>query len=434
MIRRFSFALFLTFALTFCAASGQMPGTDLAVKSPSGLRALGAKDAVVWSITGSHFNLWRLDAAGTGVVTTALPLPAELTRHLKSQTPDDTEDDYGFVNVEAQGGEIRLLWFEDVPQSDAEFEKRGDFPALIVQASSTDLGVTWRVDRTPFRSWAGLEMVYDYAVVDAQHAWLLGAGEPGAGQLPEELFRTADGGRTWKEADGDEAHGAPPIGRNGGQLLAAKDATHAWFIATCAGCEDDAFLAAAYTDDGGRRWNSAKLVQHYPECANCYPSAISRASSTAGDCFDVNLTPMDENDHRTSIPVHFCSYDGGHTWEKPLRGMTVSPKGGFTFHEGWCDWVVYAQGDPELGMTGDFVHTPADAQHKTDWSEERLIETRDGGHTWLPILPELKEGITPVRSLQAKGDLVWLMLSDGPGGRILLSRDHGVTWSSIVGR
>jgi len=431
MIRRFSLGVLLTLALTVCAEARQMPGADVAVKSPSGLRALGSTEAVVWSLKGAHFKLWQLDAAGPAIVTKVLPVPAELTQHLKSQTPDETEDDAGYVDVETQGVEIRLLWFEDVPQSDADHEKSNDFPELLVQASSADLGVTWRVDRSPFRTSGGAEWVYKYEAVDAQHAWLLGAGEPGAGQLPEELFRTVDGGRTWKLAEGDSYEHGPPIGSNGGQILAVKDADHAWFIATCAGCDEDAFLSATATEDGGKSWKPAKLMQHYPECTNCYPMNITRSPVAAGDCFDVDLRPMDEGDKRQSVPEHFCSLDGGRTWEKPQVGLTVRPKEGFSYGGDLSSWATYAKGAPELGVTVDSKEKPADAQHKTEWYEQKLMETRDGGVTWSPILPELRASLTPIRGLEARGRNVWLMLSEGAGAKILHSRDRGATWELV---
>jgi len=437
MIRRLRCVLLLS--LLGGAAVGQVTGVADAVSAPSGLRTLGGSTAIVWSEHVPAFKLWRLDAAGPGVSVAPIKPPAQLLVYLKKAYPPLAVGDYdndSIVGVETQGDEIRVAWIEDLPQTEAEREKSDYVPQAFVQASSADLGVTWRVDRSPFRSTMGVYWFYMYAATDDQHAWWMTASDPGAGQLPEILFRTADGGRTWKQADGyagsDDSHGMP-IGNNGGQILVPKDATHAWFISTCAGCDYGAFLNAAYTDDGGQSWQAAKLPQQYPECTQCYPSDITRAPRAAGDCFDVSLRPPgDDGDHRRIVPVHFCSYDGGHTWDKPLPGMTVQPKEGFHFREGWCGQMTYARGYPELGMTVDFVERPADDGHKTDWVEERLLETRDGGHTWVHVMPELKESITRISSLQASGDVVWLMLDEGANARILLSRDRGVTWQKVL--
>jgi hypothetical protein len=386
----------LAMALSGVSCCAQTSVAPVAV-NPGRVVALGGGHAFANSnVEDATFVLWRVDASvprWTKIVLPAVTIPGV------TPNPDPARV---WSDVETNGSQVVLLGISDGP---------GERHQTLMQATSMDQGATWRTSQSTYSTNGGFDSIQQYSPIDANHAWLLMIGSPGAGQLPAALFTTANGGKLWtKVQDASDEHVTMPIGSNGSLVLHPESATSAWFVSTCGMCDGAAMLNASYTVDAGRTFHKVRLSTKYP-CGRCVPMGASDASSATANCFN---TMMLKEGSESRPTLHFCTANNGVSWAAPVAGRGP----------GYKSPIVSTQ----------CTEMPKDAAHKDSWSKCALRESFDGGKTFKTFLPELTaHGVTEVLSVSAKGDDVWAVVGVMNASNLLVySGDKGSTWKVLT--
>ena len=294
-----------------------------------------------------------------------------------------------------------------------------------VMQRSDDGGKTWQA--------VGNQFIYDG--VPGTHQWYDGTPHPWefkrvwhiepsatdpetvlAGVEDAALFKSTDGGQTWKELSGLRGHGSGPAWAPGAGglclhtiMVDPKNAARMYIAISAAG--------AFRTDDGGASWrpiNQGLRSQHIPD-----PTA------EVGHC--VHRLAM----HRSRPNVLFMqkhwdvmrSDNGGDSWQEISGNLPTDF--GFTMgvhaHEPETVYVVPIKSDSE--------HFPLDGQL-------RVFRSRTGGNEWEPLtrgLPQQDCYVNVLRGAMAIDSLDSCGVYFGTtGGQVYASADSGDNWTAIV--
>jgi photosystem II stability/assembly factor-like uncharacterized protein len=294
-----------------------------------------------------------------------------------------------------------------------------------VMQRSDDGGKTWQA--------VGNQFTYDG--VPGTHQWYDGTPHPWefkrvwhlepsttdpetvfAGVEDAALFKSTDGGQTWKELSGLRGHGSGPAWAPGAGGLCLHtimvDPTNParMYIAISA-------AGAFRTDDGGASWrpiNQGLRSQHIPDPA-----------AEVGHC--VHRLAM----HRSRPNVLFMqkhwdvmrSDNGGDLWQEVSGNLPTDF--GFTMgvhaHEPETVYVVPIKSDSE--------HFPLDGKL-------RVFRSRTGGNEWEPLtkgLPQQDCYVNVLRGAMAIDSLDSCGVYFGTtGGQVYASADSGDNWTAIV--
>jgi photosystem II stability/assembly factor-like uncharacterized protein len=253
------------------------------------------------------------------------------------------------------------------------------------------------------------------------------------------LYRTADGGRTWRSV-GVASHGAHAGASDTIQFL---DRRRGWLVVQ----EPTAPFATLYsTRDGGVHW---RTVGGLPEIAPVRFQS-TRVAWQAGGYFPRALERSD---------------DGGRHWRpmplpRPVRERGASPAYGlpgfvgrdvlapvtylrrrradvvvFRSSDGGASWHVAATVTvPGGGEPSSCLATPYSVEFATatTWwvaAARAVYRTSDGGRTWQRLAsgPALGGGcgLPQVRAAGDRAALLWL------GPTLRLTRDGGATWTAL---
>jgi photosystem II stability/assembly factor-like uncharacterized protein len=265
---------------------------------------------------------------------------------------------------------------------------------------------------------------------DEMHGFLSTGTSPGALSLPEQLFRTTDGGATWKEVTVEHFTNAFGFGIQDMYMLANGQG---W---ACGGC--DAGYSLWHTIDGGLTWKAYGAADHRASVAICQTKAgivVSdfykqhvRLSTDGGGTFNDIFAPrypddlmgMDFSDSvhgvliasfRTNNPWYYTT-DGGVKWDSANISIP--------------SWTVYGQKE-----TPNFFAVPEGFTNKPA-VPSTCIRSTDFGKTWKPTFTFLSEmtgcttGTGSVLYTQTVTPLT------GKGG-VYHSLDSGVTWVWLGG-
>ena len=419
----------------------QLPATRI-----DGVQALNSRSALVWGDSDT-LQIWRVEflgvGANAGIRWTAIPTPPEL------KTFKDSSKEEGSPQVKVNfgpDGTMRVFWADN----EREFGE-AHFEFDLHQAESADEGHTWRVYQSTLLEPGGdASEVGQCRFVDHQHGWMLLFGEPGAGQLPEMLVTTADGGHTWQTVAAWDQHGpgTAPLGRTGAQSLVVRSATVASFIAA-RNAENEVPLAAASTEDGGHTWINTVLDESVSIGSN-----VSGLAQLKDDpmqphrvCVDALLSRYDQSsDSYSSGDAQYCSVDDGRTWLSPVRvpmPATVIGDTGPGLGHG-SSIPVYA--DATLGFAEVWEDRKApgwkpdgNPTGRETFREYALFFTTDAGKTWNPVPASITgpygaSDNIQVTQVAGQGNTVWLLLTlvgDSPHSDLFVSADHGVTWRLV---
>src|SRR5690242_45984 len=312
---------------------------------------------------------------------------------------------------------------------------------------TTDGGATWH-DVTPksLRSGEpflpGQQTVYppNYSdfFLDAGHGWLVRSYQTDAACTDHfTVFRTSDGGRTWRSSDINAGAASAPA-------LSFLDAQHGWLMLTVpnptshttpsprARAVAQTHTAWYRTTDGGASWHSSSTG---PDCAVVFTSpgnngGVSQFDNCATLPGDTGQIVFFDSSHGAAFAGTtvgssiYVTSDGGRTWQQTSTAQSGSSfvPGGFEpynvpvwFEDQHDFWVFVSQPGWAKGGT------------ETDW----LYHSSDGGNTW-----ELVQQNTPVGSVQSVSFVDpshgFVLQTDTQGAiELLVTSDGGHTWTPV---
>jgi photosystem II stability/assembly factor-like uncharacterized protein len=261
-----------------------------------------------------------------------------------------------------------------------------------------DSGQTWQQSTVP--------AVYlkQMAFVDAQHGWILaGWGSGGGAAEAVVVFRTGDGGKTWRNVASalPASTDTPPPGHLpfGGQKSGIHflNVSTGWITGTVV-VNDLAWLYSSH--DGGSTWYRQLLSM-----PSGIPSAqLSLVSPTFFSATD-GILPIIFSDGITGRGIAtdiYVTHDEGTTWKSttplPLAAVAI-----------------------------DFV----DRQHGWATDGKMLYRTSDGGQHWIKL--SQNANFKQVTSLDfVSSTLGWAISGQGKNSSLLLkTTDGGQTWTPI---
>jgi hypothetical protein len=334
----------------------------------------------------------------------------------------------------------------------------------------------WRVDGPHF-----LGHIIHHLVVDPRDGRTLLAAAK-TGHLGPTVFRSTDLGRTWSEAAQPPAFAPAPEG--GGRTV-----DHTFWLTPCCANEPNAWYAGTSpqglfrSEDGGVTWRPFSCINDNAQ----YRAWMGTAQDGTPDGPKLHSILVDPRDPRhlylamSGGGVHE-SCDGGSTFAPILKGLQVVE--GFdpddpTFHDPHCvrlcpsdpdrlyqqnhcgiyrldrpggEWVRIGSKMPkEVGDVGfPIVVHPRDADAawvfpmdaRDVWPRTSpngapaVYGTRDGGESWQRLdagLPERQAWWTVKRQAMAEDGLDPLGLYFGTtSGELWMSRDEGGRWTCIA--
>jgi photosystem II stability/assembly factor-like uncharacterized protein len=294
----------------------------------------------------------------------------------------------------------------------------------VVQRSD-DAGKTWQP--------VGNQFTYDG--VPGTHQWYDGTPHPWefkrvwhfepsatdpetvlAGVEDAALFKSTDGGQTWKELSGLRGHGSGPAWAPGAgglclhTIMVHPDNPARMYIAISA-------AGAFRTDDGGVSWqpiNKGLTSQHIPDPA-----------AEVGHC--VHRIAM--NRKRPNVLFMQKHWDvmrsdnGGDSWQEVSGNLPTD----FGFAMG-----VHAH-EPE---TVYVVPIKSDSEHFPPDGKLRVFRSRSGGNDWEPLtkgLPQQDCYVNVLRGAMAIDSMDSCGVYFGTtGGQVYASADSGDNWTAIV--
>ena len=370
---------------------GVLVGSLLLVLSQIHRSSLNAPGAALHSSklaggSGSLFSLHMIDSTtGWALSEHEILRTTDGGLHWKNVTPPDTlitrESIADFLNAS-------LAWVA-TPQANG---------ATSQVLRTTDSGQTWQQSTVP--AVAFKQMTF----VDAQHGWILAGWGPGGG--PAEavaVFRTVDGGKTWRNVSSalPASTDTPPPGqlpfggrKSGIQFL---NASTGWITGTVV-ANDLSWLYVSY--DGGATWYQQSL----PLPSGVPSAQLSLGSPTFFSATD-GILPVIFSDALTErgiATVTYATHDGGKTW------MSTTPL-------------------PLASVAIDFV----DEQHGWATDGMSLYRTSNGAQEWARLSPGAS--FKQVSSLDfVSSTLGWAISGPGKNSSLLLkTSDGGETWTPI---
>jgi photosystem II stability/assembly factor-like uncharacterized protein len=306
---------------------------------------------------------------------------------------------------------------------------------IFASQSSSWFGQVMQRSDDGGKTWQAVGNQFTYDGVPGTHQWYDGTPHPWefkrvwhlepsatdpetvlAGVEDAALFKSTDGGQTWKELSGLRGHGSGPAWAPGAGglclhtiMVDPKNAARMYIAISAAG--------AFRTDDGGASWrpiNHGLRSQHIPDPA-----------AEVGHC--VHRLAM----HRSRPNVLFMqkhwdvmrSDNGGDSWQEVSGNLPTDF--GFTVgvhaHEPETVYVVPIKSDSE--------HFPLDGKLC-------VFRSRTGGNEWEPLtkgLPQQDCYVNVLRGAMAIDSLDSCGVYFGTtGGQVYASADSGDNWTAIV--
>jgi photosystem II stability/assembly factor-like uncharacterized protein len=295
--------------------------------------------------------------------------------------------------------------------------------ATVSFRHTADGGAHWSGgDFTPLQS-ESLLVQSNLAFADDHNGWLMLAPDHGMNSSPGFLYRTKNGGKTWRQVASTDDR-LP----HGGAIF-FRDASVGWLVGADTDTSENSL---SITRDGGATWKFQKL-----------PPPRGRPESEVGtDMLPVLFGPerkdgilvvfysqqSDGGDVDSGCTLIYTTHDGGDTWQSTVSVRESENVVDFiNARSGWT-WIY----DPDYKNNHEDLQPVKGTLYKTD----------DSGQTWLPIKGDaalaacLAHGQDVVQLDFVDGNFGWACLQDGDCKvrSLLQTTNGGKTWSDLHAR
>lgn len=273
----------------------------------------------------------------------------------------------------------------------------GESAHQIIVCRTTDGGCNWK--QSSIDTDANCACGSEISFIDQEHGWLLARYDAAMGSEADEVFRTTDGGLTWKGlatsvpqagANEDTTKSLPFAGIKNGFVF--SDSANGWLSGFTHG--DGIFFCQ--TTDGGVSWNLKGLT---------VPRGYSAAGGSVGSDPPVffpgqaGVLPVEFRGGTTPALVFYLTTDNGQNWQattpvpssrEPFRGFQIAVAD--AVHAYVSDgYALFYSADGMRTFTP--VATDLDLANlsqldfisfSTGWAivDGNLWKTTDSGHTW----------------------------------------------------
>lgn len=278
-----------------------------------------------------------------------------------------------------------------------------------------DGGVTWEVV-TPAGALRGAEVRVVAFFMDAQHAWVAFTRPPYTHDQPVFIWRTSDGGDTWKESALQMSNLMMEFFTVG--QIGFLDELHGWLLAHLGAGMSHDYVALLTTSDGGASWRYVVDPEKNNLPMSCYKDSAwflnEQTGFITGTCGGV------------IYGLYFYSTpDGGETWNLLNLPAPAETPDAFTSQAVVCLGQNLRGSGTTVQLLVRCYNPDAAKDHR--W----LYTSADGGTTWKSsLLP----GSWGELAFQGK-NLSWYFAQPAPdqtaGTKVYLTRDGGQTWRQI---
>lgn len=262
-------------------------------------------------------------------------------------------------------GKTAVAYFLDATRAWVTYaaQPTGSAPTQFAVWRTTDGGATWKATNT---SLSGLTMESfspsQVAFFDANNGWLMSLLGAGMNHTYFAIYKTGDGGATWKAVVTPNKNNVPMACSKSGAWF--RDANHGYLAGSCNGVQKGLYLYA--TSDGGATWALVSLPAP-SGLANAYTQDSNACGADAPRFFDaqkgmITVRCTDMNASKTYRWV-YRTLDGGTTWTSTPLPRAYGDLYFLNSDSGWY-----------LGQTAADV-----------FSGVNVYQTTDGGKTWKQI-------------------------------------------------
>jgi photosystem II stability/assembly factor-like uncharacterized protein len=279
-------------------------------------------------------------------------------------------------------------------------------------AHTADGGQHWN-DQT----FQGVDYPIQFAFADNQHGWLLTAGDAAMMHNQKKVYRTEDGGTSWKVVSDNgldlsnpslQAPSLPTLGNSAG--IAFRN-TQNGFVAIDDPVSPD--LLFYQTSDGGSTWNAVTLNVPQALEGKIDYSAFSVPVFSGEQNKDGAVTAKIGSNAGDTLIV-FTTHDGGTTWKaQPLpTSIKLDIKSNISFSDAAHGWLLNG---PSLYHTAD---------GGVSWNEIATNEIFKGTNQNAPVIRQF------MFSSPQQG---WLIagIEDQSKAVLIETKDGGATWNAV---